>query len=73
MSGRGGEARRKEDEEGEKDEYEDTRDRAVDTVNGRERSRDPRNKIAEKFERSVVPPFRNSSLVTYRLVTVSVT
>lgn len=58
---------RKGDEEGEKDEYEDTRDRAVDTVNGRERSRDPRNKIAEKFER--VPSYRhfgNSSLVTYR-------
>lgn len=34
MSGRGGEAQRKENEEGEKDEYEDTRDRAVDTVNG---------------------------------------
>lgn len=43
---RGGEGR-KEDEEGEKDESRIPRDRAVDIVNGRERSGDLENKIAE--------------------------
>lgn len=38
----------KEDKEGEKDE--DTRDRVVDIVNGRERSRDLENKIVKKFK-----------------------
>lgn len=52
MSGRGGEARGKEDEEGGEGRIEDTRDRAVDIVNGRERSRDLENKIVKKIKHS---------------------
>lgn len=72
MSERGGGARGG-GRRGREGRIEDTRDRAVDTVNGRERSGDSEKKIADKIEYSeflaVTRHFVTSNLVILRLIT----